>query len=217
MSPISYLRPNSAICSHQIEGDLKNGGFCKGRDSDSLLSDQSFLGISGIQVRANKSGSSLAKLDVRYFYAKNIQVYLNSKENIELEDQVDNIDSVAERFKKENVEENKIEVDEPLGKPVHFDSITNTCENVVLEVKYNIHWSGETIPKIEVEIILGNIDLRQGEHRSLTQFFQTTFTHVENDQDFDFETNLNPGIYFGQPIVSGILDENDFFEENPQV
>nr|XP_054757577.1 tectonic-1-like [Lytechinus pictus] len=86
--------------------------------------------------------------------------------------------------------------------PVYNES-SETCEDVVLEVKYIItHNSTDGIEEVEVELLLGSLTSND---LNPSQTFSTEF--VKRDEMDVYPRSGNPGYMIGQPLMAGNLVE----------
>ena len=66
------------------------------------------------------------------------------------------------------------------GGGIRYDGSSDSCLNVVLDVKYRIFWRGSTIARVEKDVLVGDIDIEAtaaAEKQFVTQHFSTSFVH----------------------------------------
>lgn len=97
----------------------------------------------------------------------------------------------------------------------------DTCENVVVDVRYNFYWSGPNIMKLNATIFLANIPISTAANPVvITQKYKASFIHSftglsNNTQDnyYNVETPFSrsgkPGYDVGKPMISGMVTRND--------
>ncbi|KAK3083920.1 hypothetical protein FSP39_005349 [Pinctada imbricata] len=88
----------------------------------------------------------------------------------------------------------------------------STCQNVVLDVRYNFYWSGSDILKLNATVILGDVPLNS----DVTQKYSADFNHnfggdpLQTSDNYRnvqmaFDRSGKPGYAFGKPVLSGSL------------
>ena len=104
---------------------------------------------------------------------------------------------------------------------VYYDETSQTCNNVVLEVHYQIMWQGQQVIAVQSDVLMGNVSVPEidqltafpvggngykkrrkeivpsrEQFHSLFQYFSATFVNLkkinENQQDFSSEISLKP-------------------------
>ena len=90
-----------------------------------------------------------------------------------------------------------------------FNTVTEVCENAVLDVRYRLHWSGQSITSFSADVVMG--DVPQG---IFTQKFSADFMHdarlQPNNSDLSlglkrsFDRSGSPGLcrYTGNSVFA---------------
>lgn len=84
----------------------------------------------------------------------------------------------------------------------------NTCENAVLDVKYEFQWKGSRIVKVDATVLLGNVPLSA----EVTQKYEAKFNHQyvngtvasDNYRNVTTTYDRSTGYDFGKPLQSGV-------------
>ena len=205
-SPVGYLIDYTSKCTKSLTKDV-----CT---KNSMLDYQMYLlplpsgmKVGNIpKVLANPGSKTTVPITTTYYAALEPELYVNSQikaKNAKEQDfPSDDLEEILEGIKKEdeNVEPIfKGIANEKCAKLEQFSSKDHyqedqvhvnddlTCINAVLEVRYDIFWSGSDIDKIHVTILLGNITMleeiqnrasqSQSQFQHLGQIFSVHFKH----------------------------------------
>ncbi|XP_068725456.1 tectonic-3-like [Montipora capricornis] len=92
-----------------------------------------------------------------------------------------------------------------------YDTQNNRCDNIALEVSYNVQYSNSStdIVAVMVEFVLGSVTSERG--LDLSQKVSVSFSKA-GATDVTFRRSGNPGYIVGEPLVAGRLvtvDEKD--------
>lgn len=182
------------------------------------------------QVLETKYDSLLADVTVSYMCADSAFVYTESRHepfqrnNVYLFNNSSMFDSDKQL---DNVQRCRFD-DGFTAPPVPFFSGSNsTCENAVLDVDYQFHWTGTSILRLNATVILGNISVGNASssaaadsHTLLTQHHTAKFLHNSTEQHNDDLTLLhrsgNPGYENSMLVLSGTLINNTEVTLNSQ-
>jgi len=77
---------------------------------------------------------------------------------------------------------------------------SGVCENVVVNVTYEVMWESDQIVGITASIYLTNFTLNEDDDEVMTQYFQVRYKH--NNQTSSSERSGNPGYNKGLPIIT---------------
>merc|ERR1719273_2253682 len=92
----------------------------------------------------------------------------------------------------------------------HHNPDTGRCNNLVLEVRYEVIWSGVQIKKVKADLLLTNISLVELKRNhvmpnvSLQQHFKTFYTHSSKSMTQTSPKMMrsgNPGYNIGSTVV----------------
>ena len=120
----------------------------------------------------------------------------------------------------ENVRNARVQESKRRPGPVAYDEGRGLCRNVVLEVRYELVWSGIRIEEVRTDVLTGDVDLSilagRGEKAKarLVQFFEAKFRHAGSNKTTGGRREVvrrsgNPGYDVGMPVVFADIQEDE--------
>lgn len=188
-APVRYLEDQQSDCTFSLTRDL-----CS---SDSIFSGYFYLqpssNLRAFAVQGSPTDDTAAETNVNYFCTSDFSGYVKNTSgtipnvttstffNFALPSDTTCLDVCGNYICEEGV---ITDTTEPTrGTRCPFDNGStlppvpningNTCENAVLDVKYEFQWKGTRIVKVDATVILGNVPLSS----EVTQRYEAKFNH----------------------------------------
>lgn len=231
-APVRYLEDQQSDCTFSLTRDL-----CS---SDSIFSGYFYLQPSSnpraFAVQGSPTDDTAAETNVNYYCTSDFSGYVKNTSatipnvttstffNFALPSDTTCLDVCGNYICEEGV---ITDTTEPTrGTRCPFDNGStlppvpningNTCENAVLDVKYEFQWKGTRIVKVDATVILGNVPLSS----EVTQRYEAKFNHQyvangtvasDNYRNVTTTYDRSTGYDFGKPLQSGmeIINQTD--------
>ncbi|XP_005091574.2 uncharacterized protein LOC101855231 [Aplysia californica] len=250
LSPVQFLVDSEAVCAVTLtQGQCVSNTVFSG---NVYAVSSAIQGCSqSFKVTSTFQGTNLAPADVRYYCATDVSGYLSSTPGTTISD----LDpQVSSNFPADlsglqcndgcseaacwqyNTGRSSSDVsllpgqcswDSGFTPPLMPAMNGATCENVVLEVRYNFEWSGSEITKLTADVILGNIPNVGAGDVSLMQKFSVNWQAKPNASlslSDNYQQTLEPyarsgtgGYELGESLPSGCAEYNSTTGQFQQV
>ncbi|XP_048768983.2 tectonic-2-like isoform X2 [Ostrea edulis] len=248
-APVRYLMDQQSDCTFTLTRDMCNSASVF--STLFYIQSSSTIGPScpnAFSIQGSPSDTTATETDVKYFctsdfsgYVKDINsnipdVTTSTLFNFTLPTDESCLDVCGNYICEENVIVDTAETTR--GTRCAFDDGTTcppvptingaTCENVVLDVKYEFEWKGSRIVRLNATVLLGNVPLSTGAAPvEITQKYQANFNHQydangtvasDNYREVTTAFDRSTGYDFGKLLQSGVeitnLTDNSFLYIN---
>ena len=232
-APVRYLVNQASSCSKRMTREACKAGQGTVLDISVYLAGDKEAAASGLlaQVLSFNNHLNVTSTKVNYYMTDSPEAYLFGIKQ-ERKSEKGHEATLEELIAKTRVSSSKVKFSENVrniriqkleGQPgsITYDEGRGVCRNVVLEVRYELVWSGIQIKEVRADILTGDIDLSSltdhGKNRTkayLLQFFKAKFSHVRlsnkttGGQREIVHRSGNPGYNMGMPIVFAVIQEN---------
>ncbi|XP_025093052.1 tectonic-2-like isoform X2 [Pomacea canaliculata] len=239
-APVRYLRNSQAACNRKLT-EATCGNFSV-FSAQSYIESSGIFNPACPRTTVSSSGQlgSNVKVDVAYYctstytgYTRLAQTYADSVQPDKEYSFISGLGNVTctdpcqECFLYNSGRQEEIsnplparcnfDSDFDLPPPPVFDQITSSCQNFVLEVRYDIKWAGQNVVGLTAHVVLGT-NMTMTAAKDITQRFQVTFVHnytgPSNQSDnFDsvttqYQRSGRPGYDLGMPLQTGCTQIN---------
>ena len=199
-SHVMFLKDSNSVCNLPI-----NQTVCLNA-KNTYLDHQMYIMTSPViasesnfpQVLSENNFLKTADTETNYHFTNQLERYINIDQPVKRQQQSENIRTLAKMLSKHKSSDSIFHTDDfsPYDKVqsvAHLDPDGSSCNNLVLEVRYELFWSGSQILKVhtnrinfkltlteilyqvKADVLLGNVSLQRGKKKEgivLRQHFQ---------------------------------------------